>query len=249
MKPLNLDAFITCAEELLRHDEVERALQLLDLLPGLYRYNVPLKIVEFKNEILKQITTPTYYAKHDSPLVLPEDHKAFANTLRGSLLLKDVQEFNKQGDHPFVFDLGPGTYDALLMLKAFGCIFLYDCLFLHESGSSQEIKALYSDLKPEAEASAYTTIFVANELIEHLPNPHDIKADMLRTVGLADIIHISTPTFCFHTKDDWRENRNLEHLRTYTPHEFIDTVSKIFPEYKLEYHAGQIQHLRLLKHT
>ncbi len=244
MNDFNVKTFITCAEELLRADETERALWVLDNLPAYYRDNTPTEILELRNEVIKRIATPTLYANGDI-----EDMVDFANghgmtdSLRGSIIKKEVEWFNKQGLQPHVIDYGPGEYWLPIILKKAGLKFSYEPIFLNIR-AHEKIAPFLKDLEPYIEGSP--RVFVACEIIEHLWNEQDIKSEMLSHGGFADIIHVSTPCYTYDIScTDWKQKSDLGHLRAYTPKEFRLKLETMFREYGQFFILSKVMHARL----
>ncbi len=244
MSNFKLKPFIECAEELLRADETERALWLLDNLPAYYRDNTPQEILDLKLEVIKRIATPTLYANGDIEDIIDlKDGHGMGESLRGLFLKKEVKWFNDQGLTPHIVDYGPGEYWLPIILHNADLKFSYQPIYLNVRAHSSILQFLL-DLAPRQDGAP--NIFVACEIIEHLWNEQDIKTEMLSHGGFADVIHISTPCYTFDTQcKDWKEKKDLGHLRAYTPVEFSRKLSEIFREYKQFYIYSQIMHARL----
>lgn len=243
LKDFKLEAFLTVAEELARGDDVERALWVLNNLPGFYRENQPHEVIKLRNELTAKIATPAWYAHNDNTDVPPHPD-VFKGYLRGHLLLSEIKYMNQDDYVPHIVDVGPGVFELPLMLKHHNCKFTYEPVFLQ--------KEYFERIKPQIEAYLkpcpvdQPRVYVACEIIEHLWNEHEIKTEMLRAGPLADVVHVSTPLYSIcGTYRNWREIQTLAHLRTYTTKEFQNLMLKMFPEYGLHYIHGPIQHARL----
>lgn len=246
-----LGAFIMAAEELLRSDEAERALNLLDNLPGFYRDHPPKEITALKNTILGRICTPSWYANTDNRHVpayqyTMDQRKQFKAYTRGTLLYCEVKQFNEQGLVPHITDFGPGDYALPLMLDAFDLKFTYQPIALHLE-MLEHVKPVLKERLTTPSKGSVPMVYVACEIIEHLWNEQDIKTEMISNNGaLADVVHVSTPLYTFTRPQlDWTEIGKLEHLRTYTPMEFDVLLTKMFPEYNKQYFYEIVQHMRL----
>ncbi len=244
LKAFKLDAFVTCINELVRADEVERALWLCDNLPAYYRDNVPAPIAILKNTIQSRIATPRHYIDIDQKQQSIPDYSSFLGTLRFRLLDKDVQRLNDLKLKVHLVDFAPGEYAFPVLLKQNKRDFSYAPLNLTRSlfdivMQKHDIQNGYPEgLDP-------VKIFAACEVIEHLWNPQDIRTEMLSGCGFADIIHISTPKYTFDQHcSDWTTRNLLGHLRAYTPKEFIDQVVRMFPEYDFRFYDSYVMHLR-----
>jgi hypothetical protein len=242
-----LDSFITVVNEFMRLDETERALWLIDNLPAYYRDYPPKEITELKNEILKRIATPDFYSKGDYDCQIDPDNKMqMDKSLRGFLVLKDVQHFNSQNIVPHIMEMAPGSFWLPLMLKKLGCKFTYNFVTLNKK-SVEVVRPYIAELLSEY-FSVRPVIYVACEIIEHLWHIPEIKTEMLKHVGPADVVHVSTPKYCFDTRDlDWRVNKpDVGHLRAFTPKEFIDINIGIFKEYSGIFYDSTILHAKFV---
>ncbi len=246
MKEFNLKCFIDAANELVRADEVARALWLLDNLPAWYRDNAPDEVVQLKNEIMKRMATPSFYATDAGCelTVNPDSHLYMRNTLRGDLIVKDMKFLNKHNFFPKLFDLGPGEYWTPKLLIHEQVKFSYRPIYVNHPSHDQYRPTFHSVVI--GDSIDQPKILFACEIIEHLWHEDEIRYEMNRHLGMADIIHLSTPcyTFDFNCTDWKKEKKDLGHLRAYTPTEFFMTVQKMFPEYILSMWATDILHIR-----
>lgn len=240
-----LDAFLTAINELIRCDETIRALWLLDNLPAYYRDNKPPEIIDLKNELLKRIATPRFYANGDFDCQIdPDDKCGMKNTLRGFLIRQDVKHLNDRGLIPHIYDLGPGPYHLPIILKNDGLKFTYKSIELNNKSLEFAMPYIGDFIKEPTDEQI--KIFVATELIEHLPREEEIKTEMLTECWLADIVHVSTPRYTFDVRDiDWR-TKDIGHLRCYTPDEMVSLMKKIFPEYDGLYFNSMILHAKMV---
>jgi hypothetical protein len=251
IKDFNLQCFIDCITELARSDEIERALWLCDNLPAYYRDNKPQEIIDLKNHIESRLATAVTYSKdpnHLREVNTPGFFLTGEMTLRGALIKKDVKSFNEQSLIPHVVDLGPGNFWVPEMLKQRGLQYTYEPLGVHLGCLSVAKEKIGFDMEKKPISPV---IFLACEVIEHLWNESEIKHNMLRHCGWADIIHVSTPkyTFGFNLGKDWNNKRDeIEHLRAYTPGEFTKLIGDMFaPKYANYMYDSVVMHIRLLK--
>lgn len=248
MANFNLQAFLDTANELVRADEVSRALWLLDNLPAYYRDYPPIEVRSLKDKILKKVCTPTSYASNNWDLCMEQEiHLVMEHSLRGMLITKDLELCNEKELKPHVIDYGPGEYWLPRLLQHKKLDFSYESIHLHNEAHKKAKEFLKEHM--DCEPSMGPKIYVACEIIEHLWYENDIRVEMLKTCGLADIIHISTPLYSFDFNcDDWdRKKDDLGHLRAYTPSEFQRTVKDMFPEYISSFYHSQVMHLRLTR--
>lgn len=248
IKDFKLQAFLDVAEELLRSDETLRALDFLDnFLPGYYRDNIPPEIHALKREIMGKIATSSFYATHKGfELTVDDDScEGIIRTLRGILIMTDIQLMNKEGLIPHVYDHGPGEASLPYALKGKGCKFTYEQAYVNQptfEATQHRFKDLVKERSPEQ-----PIIWVATEIVEHLHKEEEIRYEMENRCGLADVIHISTPLYAFAPNVmNWRDIGWLGHLRTYTPSDFQSLIKRLYPEYVYMYYQSQVQHGRLI---
>jgi len=248
LENFKLQPFLDAANELVRADEVKRAIWILDNLPGFYRDHPPEEVIQLKNEILQRIALPQHYQFGECTLVDKEEQfMMLKKILRSALLLETVIELNKINIEPQVVDYGPGDFWVPALLKRENCKFTYRPITV------QLPAALYAKQKIDWEEPKDTDsfrLFFAGEIIEHLWEESDLKTTMLSAgSNLADICQISTPRYSFDTRDfEWRTHRELlGHMRTYTPDEFQNVVRKLFPEYEWFFLDGQVMQINLIK--
>ena len=252
MKNENIQCFLDCAEELLRADETERALWLLDNMPAYRRDNPPAEVVTLKNEIMSQIATASFYAtdKGCELVAHPEIHKIMKNSLRGDILVKEMKHLNSSGHSPIFVDLAPGEYAFVRLLIYEKIKFKYIPVWVNGPSYNHYLKDFESTLDDSLTPNE-PKVFFACEIIEHLHKEDELRHNMNRSCGIADIIHISTPKHTFDTNClDWRFKGPLGHLRAYCPSEFYRIVERLFPEYELTFFDHQPMHIRgVLKTT
>lgn len=247
MNNFNVQCFLDAANELVRADEVERALHLLDNLPASYRDNPPKQVTSLRNEILARVATPVSYVTIENSYGpdLDDRHDMGKSSLRGQMTCTDVKAYNGKGLCPHIVDFAPGEFWLPAMLTKAGLQFTYWPVLLNK-GALPKLKEQYAISEKPFESLPF--IYTAFEIIEHLWRPEDIKAEALRWFPrLPDIIHVSTPLYSFDTAcENWRNRDLLGHLRAYSPGELHTTLGKLFPEYDQALTISQIMHARLI---
>lgn len=222
-----IKSYLTIAEHLTATDDTERALKILELLPAKQRDSVPPKIAHLRNEIKSKIKlSHDYYNEYS-------ECDAYNNELdhlfRGQKVLELALEYQTKGQRVNIIEFGAGNSWLKIGLEKKGILFNYA-----------------SDLK-NPEVNGYDpelpTIFVAFEVIEHLHSP-EIIADFAARFS-PDHVFLSTPTYTFgEGQPSWRIT-GIQHLRTYTPSEFTQSVIKMFPGAKEWFHwVNAVQVLR-----
>lgn len=236
---MDFNALIKHCNFLLDHDETLMALKALDMVPGYWRDNYPGELLELKKEIRSKIATASFYATHRGcELEMENSHLAAKNTLRGRILLKELERLNQASLTPHIIDLGPGEFWLPKMCKNYK--FTYEPIYVNQPTYEKYLPDFKEFLKTN-DANDVKILF-ACEIIEHLHDESEIASEMHRH-GQCDIIHLSTPRYS-HNPGPWRDKGDMGHLRTYTPREFFDKASKFFPDYDLVFYDADILHVR-----
>lgn len=243
--PLDHRLWLEAAKELIRFDEVERALQLLELVPALYRDQPVPEIESLKTQIRAALITPHAYLTSglDSNVTIDAAITNIQSLLRGKIVLKEVQATPNM----HIVDMGPGEYWLPIGLSKLGFFsFSYQPLAFDQGAEAQSRELIKEHVRPKQ--SGQPTLFCCHEVIEHLPSTQDITVEALRHCGgWPDFVHLSTPLYTFNTThyfEEWNKPCGLPHLRAYTPREFIREADKLFPGYNWEYATDAIQSLR-----
>jgi len=238
---LNLQPFLDVAEILVRLDETERGLLILDNLPAFYRDFPPIEVRNLKSEIMSKITLPHDLLGDDRELPKTDEWSVqFLNgTARGLQLKELVKELNDKQIFPHIHDLGPGDFTFVLGLNKLGFEFTYSCLTLNRNAELDVSKRLGSKYK-ETPVENAVTIFVAYEIIEHLHNPMEIRQAFDRLKVMPDYILLSTPKYCYaEGTPNWR-TEGIHHLKVFTPSEFMVEGIKMFPEYEFTFIPNEV---------
>ncbi len=253
VKCFDIKPLIAYCEQLLCADETLMALNLLDMVPGYYRDHYPKELLNLRREIMAKIATASFYATDRGCELNSTDEgsEAYINTLRAQLIVMDVKALNKAGRKPVVHDYAPGENWLAIVLEKQGLDFWYNPIYVNHP-SNEKFKYRYEKYLPDNSPVLLDwlqapAIFSACEVVEHLHRPEEIRFDMERYIGKADVIHVSTPKYTFNPNvTDWRSIGDLGHLRTWTPKEFFSFVGKTFPEYQIANYDSQILHARCI---
>ncbi len=237
---------------LLCQDETLMALDLLKMVSGYHRDNYPKELLELRREIMAKIATASFYATDRGCELYSTDEacETYINTLRAQLIVMDVKALNKVGTKPIVYDYAPGENWLAIVLAKKNLDFWYEPIYVNHP-SNEKFKYRYEKHSPKnfplTQTAGAPKIFSACEVVEHLNMPEEIRFDMERYIGKADVIHVSTPKYTFNPNvTDWRSIGDLGHLRTWTPKEFFSFVGKTFPEYQIANYDSQILHARCI---
>jgi len=203
-------------EQLIDADEVERALLLLDNMPAFYRDNPTPRMLEIRESLHRQLWTPAQYVGIYSGLKLTDESVMASWALRYHLVEKEVERLGP-GTH--IMELAPGAHILPAGLRLKGLEFTYESMSLdaHTGDRALEVSG--------------PVIFCAFELIEHSSNEWEIYQNYLKFKRKADVVMLSTPLYTYGGgMNNWRE-RELGHLRTYTPAEFHKIAAQMFSGY------------------
>lgn len=222
----DLEAFYKTIDGMINSDEIERALLMLDNMPGYYRAYPPERAEKMREALHAVTWTPTQYVGiYDKIVNGPFDIKSWP--LRADILEKTIKDDNQNGIIPNLMELAPGAFWLPHGLKNKGCRFTYECLSLDKHEPPFD--------KPNGNGK---NIFVAFELIEHLSNEWEIYQNYLKFNHPANMVLLSTPHHTYGGGMDKWESRELGHLRTYTVEEFHLIASKMFQGFRWSCNLG-----------
>lgn len=237
-------SLIDAALELIRFDEVERALVVLNQVPAFYRDHQLLDVERLKADIRKALITPHAYmtADLDQNVTVEQAKLNLSSLLRGRILQAEMN--NLKDTKPHIVDVGPGEYWVPIGLAEQGHSFTYQPVAMDEK--ARKAAHPFIGHLMEAPKNGAPTIYVAHEIIEHLPSTQDLVIEALRYCdGWPDYVHLSTPLYTFDVQDKhWNKPCGLPHLRAYTTKEFVLEAQTLFPGYNWEYRSDAIQSLR-----
>jgi len=238
------EPWIDAANILTAADDPLLALKLLDMVPAYYRQSPDGRIETMRKKILGKLVTTNWYATCEDVIATPEQGEfTCLNTRRGVEMCNEVKRLNEKGLTPTIIELAPGTYWLPIGMKALGLKFCYYPITLNKQIIPlADSKIHFCDL----EFHAGPVIYCAFELIEHLHHEDDIQVDIERLGIKPDLIHLSTP-YCTYDGRleslDW-SNKDLGHIRTYAPIDFINVARKMFKQYNWTVIPEQVMHLR-----
>lgn len=220
-KPLffDPDIYLSAIEMMINADEVERALWMLDNFPAYYRDNPTRRALEIREALHRAVWTPVQYKGIYQDVVIDENHTKTHWPLRAQALEKIVRAQNEAGKTPYIMELAGGSNWIEAGLGHKGLKVDYAQLSLDEPRALKYHPTLDQTTKK---------IFVCFELIEHLSNEFEIYQNYLKFGPVADVIILSTPLYTYNGGMPNWSKRELGHLRTYTPKDFVGIASKMF---------------------
>lgn len=230
-------------------DEVERALLVLDNVPARYREIPDPMLLKLRGEILGSMITAHGYLSStmDADVSIENALLVLNHQLRGKILYAEVTQYNKQLRTPHIIDVGPGEYFVPIGLSQRQKVFTYEPISMDSKARQSAEEILASSHIGRVAIKDEPTIFVALEIIEHLPDPRDLAIEAAKyTDGkMPDRIHLSTPHYTYDGRPKSCGRHALPHLRAYTSHEFVAEANRIFKGYDWHlYGGGEILSLR-----
>lgn len=229
---LNIIGFITC-------DEVEEARRQLRHPPAWFRTHYPVVAKILQDKLETRFFTATDYAKDP----VPDDliGGCDVDLPRAQLVINHVKNLNDQGIFPGIYECAPGNYWLPFALKKKELGFKYFGASLDPDLQRRAKDKLEHHWCEESHLMGTHNIFVCFEMIEHLHDPVEIYQSYLKTTqGHCKTIFLSTPMNTFGGgMIDWYE-KDLGHLRAYTPREFIQFAQKYWPEFKWKLYGGHV---------
>ncbi len=232
----NIDKYLSSVEEMIIADEVERALWMLDNMPAYYRDNYPLRAMQIKERIYKQLFTVIDYGRNNNTQIeifqkmkdmsLEDFNRIYFSNHRAMHTLGTCLMLNDKGIIPHIVEMGPETYWLPYGLKKNGIKFTYKGDHLNEN-IHELAKLILSPIWSDESKSDYN-IFIAYEVIEHLHNEADIYHYYIQQNIDFKLVLLSTPKYTHIAASPKWFDAALGHLRAYTPGEFLKFAQKYF---------------------
>ncbi len=241
---------LSLAEQYVLSDEVERALWLLDNLPGYYRDHVPPEVLRLKTYIQTLLTTPLEYVTDVNHInetkalikaTKDEINKSIMDYIgRAQVVRSLVERLNQDLKTPHIVEMAPGSFWLPIGLAKNELKFTYFAQSLnvaHQLLAKEyldELRVWYPKLEHGIDPRTWVepTVFVCFELIEHLHNPDEIMHNYVKHNISFNHILLSTPKYTINGGNPNWQKDSLGHLRTYTPKEFYAFATKHWPSYK-----------------
>lgn len=235
------DHYLDSVEQMICADELVNALKMLEMLPSYYRDNYPARAQEIKYKLYRQIMSIRDYigdiseeqvhseASHKTPLEdqwsIPHFHP------RGRMMMDLVKEINASGDSAEIHEIGPANYWLPAALSKQGLRYSYQGYSLRPQ--EDKVKAVRA-------AERSKTIFCCFETIEHLWNPDDIYHLFVKTGCNPDYILLGCPKHTLYGGMSNWEDRELGHLKAWSPKDLYEFLQKHWPEYDYTLHDSHM---------
>lgn len=235
----NVEQYLSSVEQMIIADEIDRALWMLDNMPGWYRDHPPEGAKAIRKRLLTKLyTTSDYIGAEDAihvekliSMTREEINRVYMHELsRAKVTMNLCHDLNAKGITPHLFEIAPGQHWLPIGLKKNDIKFTYSDISLNSSRSSQVTEYLADSWAEGSDSAAQ--IFICFELLEHLRFEAEIYQHFLKAALPFSHILLSTPKYTVKSASPHWHEADLGHLRTYTPREFAQFATKHWPEFK-----------------
>lgn len=226
--------------QMIRADEIQIALKMLDEVPGWYRDNYPQEFKEIRDRVYRQCYDQfDYSSDHDEANFtreqVTEQCLSGYTYPRADILFEEIKRLNSQGSTPWIFEISPSHGWLPVGFSDRGLKFNFFGKNLNQAALDKLKSWLPFGVWDEKPNGGQIKILVCYEALEHMWNPHDLEQSAKKIGVEFDQIYLSTPKYTlFGGLPDW-DTRRLGHVRTWTPSEFVNFASKSFPGYSWEF--------------
>lgn len=239
-KPLfwNLETHFDAIVQMIRADEIQIAMQMIDQVPAWYRENPQPELTWVKQKLYEQLYDQIEYATDDEEANCSREfgEAQWDNGYmfpRAEIISKLVRSLNTENKTPWVVDLGCSHGNLPLGLMKTNHRFTYWGKGLNHRIVTQ-VKEWVGDLWAVYPSEPQTKILYCTEVIEHCMNPMDVVQSACKIGVTFDYILLSVPLGCLGGGlHDW-STRRLGHVRGWTKQEFFDFANKHWPGYQWE---------------
>ncbi len=233
----DLDAHIAAVISMIRSDEIEMALKMLDQVPAWHRENYPPELQKIKDTLYKNLYDPFEYASDaDEAGWTKEDAESQFLTAytfpRAEILLELVTDLNRRGERPWLCELSTSHGLLPLGLSKQGRSFDFFGKNLNHAALVKLKGWLATHWQERPNPHGQKTIFVFCEALEHCYREEDLLNSYMKLGVDFDYIVLSVPNGCLGGGlPDW-DTRRLGHLRGYNAAEFSSLAQRYFKGYE-----------------
>lgn len=239
-KYFDLSKHIEAIDQMIKADELQIALRMMDDVPGWYRDNYPPELAQMKAYLYRQTYDQAEYGTDDEEA---ECTREFGEAQwdngymypRAQVVSELVGAYNKENKIPWIYDLGCSHGNLPLGLIKSAHTFTYLGRGMNWR-IEEKVRAWVGSTWANQPTPIQPTILYCTEVLEHMFNPHDLVHSAYKVGVDFDVVILSTPLYTLGGGlPEWR-NRRVGHVRTWTPKEFQDFSVKAFPKYNWTYH-------------
>ena len=247
-KPKHFDPnhYLDSVEQMICADELVTALYMLEHMPGYYRDNIPVRAIEIKKKLYRQLMTVEDYVfdveeRQDNNEIIHKTPLQDQHTLRhffprAPITIEIVEQLNKAGYVANITEVGPANYWLPAALNKLKLEYTYCAHSISAVANGISLE----DKKDELTNKPAKNMFICFETIEHLWNPDDIYHYYAKHDFDADVILLSTPKYVLYGGLPNWDRRPLGHVRTYTPTELVEFAKKHWLGYKWTLHDSDM---------
>lgn len=250
-RPLYFDVqgYVSAVESMIRSDDIQFALTMIDNVPAYYRDNPIQQLVNIKNKIYQQCYDQYDYAsdfdeanwKYDDIIA-----QCFTNYTypRADLLGAHVKELNAKSEEPWICELSPSHGWLPLGFAHHGLKFNFFGKNLNQPALAKIKSHLSKEIWADRPKPNQPKILVCFESIEHMWRPEDVE-NAAKKIGVTfDYIYLSVPYATLGGGlPDW-STRRIGHVRTWSKQEFLTFANKTFAGYAWELYESHSMVLR-----
>ncbi len=228
-----LDAHIAAIEQMIRADEIQIALKMLDMIPAWYRQNKPIELSEIKKKLYRQCYDIFLYGNDDDEASQTREtcESQWLGPYcypRAEIITQAVKKLNSEGKTPWIVDLSCSHGNCPIGLIKAGAEFKYLGKSMNYRAASK-IRGWIGDVWQEKPCIGQEKILVCTEALEHAWRPEDIVLAAMKLGLDYDQIFLSTPLGCLGGGLPNWESRPLGHVRGWNEQEFLEFADKGFP--------------------
>jgi hypothetical protein len=239
-RPLHFDlsVYAEAIIGMIRADEIQLAMHMLDNPPAYYREHYPPELEAIRATLYRNAYDQIEYATDDDefdmanhPTVAVEQWLGNYCYPRGALITAEVVTLNSQGKSPWILDVGCSHGNLPLGLMHLQAGFTY-CGKAMNYRAMKTLKDRLGDVWRDSPDPDQPTMLVCTEVIEHCFNPQDVVHTSHKAGVRFNQIVLSVPLGCLYGGlKDW-DSRRIGHVRGWTPDEFLAFANKGWPGYQ-----------------
>ncbi len=238
-KPIywDLETHIKSIIQMIRADEIQIALEMIENVPGYYRDNMPQELIDIKKKLYQNLYDQIEYATDDEEADCTREfgEAQWDNGYmfpRSEIITNLIKSLFPRS--PWIFDLGCSHGNLPLGLIKSNQSFTYYGVGMNHR-IQQKVKEWVGVHWHEKPVGDQPTILYCTEVLEHMMNPHDLVQSAYKVGVNFDHILLSVPKYTLGGGLENWDSRRLGHVRTWTPKEFLSFADKSFPGYQWQY--------------
>lgn len=226
-------------EQMIRADEVQIAIQMLDQIPAWYRQNKPKELEELRQKLYRQLYDQFEYSNDPDERgytleSVREQIKSGYMFPRLDVIDKVIDELNQKMLSPWIFEISPSHGNLVVALSDKSRMFNFFGKNMNHLATDRFKEWLKPAIWQEQPLPGQPKMLVCFEAIEHMHDP----GDAVRAAGKMgydwDYIFLSVPNGCLGGGLPNWDSRRVGHIRGWNAHEFLEFAAKNWPGYQWE---------------